>query len=120
MDICDGVMIGQFPDNWSDEMKEEAKQMCEMRVYELNSLCVVYTPTCGCPAKISYVLDRYPMSPKIIGKCRVCKKASLHEISDPITFYLKLTKLEYSIQDLKAMHITNGDQKALIKAYLNE
>lgn len=117
IDTYVGKMIGNFPDNWTEEMKGEARQMCEMQAQSLYYLTVVYHPNCGCDTKISFVLDRFPMSPKIICRCQICKKGCLAEISDPITFYLKLTDQEYSCEDLKNMYITDSPQKHLIEKY---
>lgn len=69
-----GKMIGNFPDSWTEEMKEEARQMCEMQAQSLYYLTVVYRPNCGCDTKISFVLDRFPMSPKIYAVVRYVKK----------------------------------------------
>ncbi len=121
MDFGEGVGFLNIPEGLTDEQKkayqDEVKWMMRQQAMELNSLQVIYTPSCGCDGEIGYVLDRYPMSPKIHHRCESCQKYVMACISDPIRFYLKLTDEEYSLEQLREMFITDGPQKEWIERY---
>jgi hypothetical protein len=106
-----------WPKEFSEEQKECFKSYLEFFARKQQSLCVIYLPDCGCPIEQMVILDRYPMSPKIISSCPECKKGCLMEISDPIAFYLPLTKQDFSLEDLKKMYVTDSPQKDLINCY---
>jgi hypothetical protein len=57
------------------------------------------------------------MSLKIHSTCRECGKYSLHEIVDPIEFYLPLTEKIFRLDDLREMAIMDGPQKTYLEAY---
>ncbi len=93
-------------EKYTPEQKEIVLEMIRRHTESLESLCVIYHPDCGCPIEQMVVLDRYPMSPKIISTCPSCSKGCLMEISNPIRFYLPLLKQDYELKDLKDMVIT--------------
>jgi len=80
-------------------------------------LYVVYTPSCKCEIIQDVVLDRYPMSEKIIASCPSCKKMVHLEVSNPIKFYIPILKKEYNLEDLKQMQTTDTWQKEYIELY---
>lgn len=85
----------------------------------LNSLMVIYHPSCGCELDQFVLLDRYPMSEKIISTCPGCNQPGHMELSDPLAFYLPVTEEIYFLEDLKNMVITDTPQKSFIEAYVN-
>jgi hypothetical protein len=103
----------------SEEEKDFVKHMMARKAKELESLCVIYNPSCGCVLDQFVVLDRFPMSEKIICSCPGCDKYCHMQISEPIRFHLPLTEKDYSLEELKSMIVTNSPQKDLIQAYQN-
>jgi hypothetical protein len=79
---------------------------------------VIYRPDCGCPIEQFVLLDRFPMSPKILNQCPECKKPCLSCISDPIIFNTQIGG-DFSLNDLKNSVITESRQKIFLVAYKN-
>lgn len=107
----------KWPDGITEEQKEEFIHNLEMMAEEAAHISVIYTPSCGCPIEQFYVLDRFPMSPKIMSQCPECKKGCLMEISDPIMFYEPLSKKDFSLKDLSEGHIPPSRQHPYMVAY---
>jgi len=103
----------------SDEEKDFIKNLMERRSRELETLFVIYNPSCGCKVDQFVVLDRFPMSQEFISSCPQCDKYCHMEISNPIRFHLALEEKDYSLEELKTMIATNSPQKELIEAYQN-
>jgi hypothetical protein len=103
----------------SKDEKDFVKDLMERKSRELEQLCVIYHPSCGCTVDQFVVLDRFPMSPKIIGTCPACDKYCHMEISEPIRFHLPLHDKDYGLEELKSMIVTNSPQKNLIESYQN-
>ena len=81
-------------------------------------LQVVYNPSCGCPIDQMVLLDRFPMSTKIIcGKCPECKKGCVMEISDPITFHDPLQDVDLTLEELYKCVIPDSEQAHVIRKY---
>lgn len=99
------------------ERNEYLKALLNWHAEESSYLMVIYTPDCGCLIEQFVVLDRYPMSKKIICQCPECKRGCLMEISDPIQFHLPLTKQDVSLQELADGVVTESRQKPFIEAY---
>jgi hypothetical protein len=106
-----------FPQGMSEHDQEGWKHYFRQQFKQRSRLCVIYNPNCGCVVDQLVVLDRFPMSEKIISKCPVCDKGCLMEISDPIIFHCPIRKEDYSLDDLKKMNVTDSDQKPYIEAY---
>lgn len=106
-----------WPEGISDEQKENMIASFRRDFKERSKLCVIYNPDCGCNIDQFVVLDRFPMSKKIMARCPVCEKVCLMEISDPIIFHCPVRKEDYSLDDLKQMYVTDSDQKPYIDAY---
>lgn len=112
------IQVNEPPDvTLSKEQGDVLRYLVESRRREEESLCVIYTPDCGCPVEQFVLLDRFPMSKKIRGVCPECKKGCLMEIIDPIRFHLPMTDQDYELKDLVGMHVTDTYQKNLILAY---
>lgn len=101
----------------SSSKEDCLKYFIEDRYRKLNELVVVYNPNCGCPIDQFFLLDRYPMSPKIHSICPECKNWCLMEISDPIIFHLPLTKQDFTLDDLKNVVVKPCRQEYVIKRY---
>ncbi len=82
-----------------------------------SSICVIYNPDCGCPLDQFVLLDRFPMSKKIISSCPECKKNAYMEISNPIIFHSQLTDEDFSLKDLIDMVINSSWQEEYLKEY---
>jgi len=65
---------------WEHHAKQWAKEQSMVYVF--------YKPSCGCEYRMTVLLDRWPMSEKIISHCKECKEGTLLEISDPIEFFI--------------------------------
>jgi len=116
----DKLIIENWPEGTTEEQKDYARAFLKHIADEQTRLCVIYNPDCGCSIDQMVVLDRYPMSPKIISRCPECKKGCLMEISDPIRFHLPLTDQDFSLEDLKDFIVDETcDQAYLIKRYQN-
>lgn len=111
------VMITKWPEGTTEAQKESIYAMMKAKAQEKTYIYVLYRPSCGCDYFESVLLDRVPMSPKIHSKCRDCGKYSLHEIVEPIEFYLPLTEQIFHLDDLRKMEITEGPQKAYLETY---
>lgn len=96
-----------------------AIQKSIMRRFQRESLsvAVIYNPDCGCPIDHFVLLDRFPMSTKIISSCSECKKGCLMEISEPIIFHDQLTETDFSLEDLDEMIITDSWQYPFLLEY---
>lgn len=102
----------------SINMKESwSKYLFQMTQDELNNLYVIYNPDCGCPIDQFVLLDRYPMSTKIICECPSCKKACIMVITDPIEFHYNLNNEDYSLKDLLEIVVRESNQSDLIHKY---
>src|SRR5574338_224262 len=67
----------------TEEQKEGFKQHLAWHAKQQERLCVIYHPNCGCSIDSFVVLDRFPMSEKIIAcQCPECKNYCTMEISD--------------------------------------
>ncbi len=106
-----------WPEGVTNDQKKYLEGFLRSQSEEKTRLCVIYNPSCGCAVDQFVLLDRFPMSEKIISSCPVCKKRCYMEISDPIKFHLPLLEEDYSLMDLKNMIVTEGPQKHLIEAY---
>lgn len=104
-------------DDVSDSHKIFIESFLKQKFKEKSSLCVIYTPDCGCEIEQFVLLDRFPMSPKIISICPVCKKWCHMEISNPILFHVHLLDKDYTLEDLQKMQFMPGEQAHLIQAY---
>lgn len=104
-------------DGYTEEEKELIKYWANKRIEDEESLCVIYNPNCGCSCDQFIFLDRYPMSPKILCTCPVCKKGCIMEITDPIIFHIPLLNRDYSLKDLIEMEITKTYQSDYIFEY---
>jgi hypothetical protein len=104
-------------DKFSEKEKEQVKYMLEKDAERLASIYVTYEPSCGCEYVQDALLDRFPMSEKILSVCEICKKGILLKISDPIQFYLPLTEQSFSLEDLKTMVINETRQSEYLKLY---
>ena len=81
-------------------------------------LQVVYNPSCGCPIDQMVLLDRFPMSDKIICcKCPQCAKGCVFEISDPIIFHDPLRNEDITLEELYKAIVPDGEQSHLIRKY---
>jgi len=80
------------------EMKEEMEDLMKRRVRELESINVIYKYDC-CEDYQPVLLDRYPMSAKIITKCRQCGKGTYLSIVEPMELQI-LDKI-YTIKELE-------------------
>ncbi len=109
----------KWPSHFTQKDKEGWLYYLQKRAEDQTRLCVIYNPDCGCPIDQDFVLDRYPMSPIILCQCPNCKKGCHMKISDPIRFYLPLTKQEIGLDELKEAYITESDQKIFIDIYRN-
>ena len=94
------------------------KYYTEKFAREQAQLSVIYE--CACGVEHFVVLDRYPMSQKIMTGCCPCKENNIVSLSRPIRFHLPLTDKDYSLDDLRQMYITDSEQKWLIEAYINQ
>ena len=112
------IEISNWPEGITEEQKQYFISYIKHRSEENTRLWVIYHPDCGCHVDQFVLLDRYPMSPKIISRCPECKKGCLMEISDPIIFHLPLTDQDLTLEDLKKFHITESPQKGLIGKYI--
>ena len=107
------------------EMSPEAKEMMEdlikKQARELESLYVVYQYDC-CKDCQTVLLDRYPMSEKIICKCRKCEEYTHLSIVDPIQFYSPLMEETLNKDQLKNDCVIREDhpQWFLLRQYLDE
>ena len=104
------------------EISQEAKEMMEdlmkREVRRLESIYIIYKYDC-CEVYQAVLLDRYPMSEKIICICSECKKGTKISIVNPIEF--KLLDKIYTKDDLKDCTIDpNHYQYIFIKNYLDE
>lgn len=100
------------------EELELIKRQYRARVEREYSIYVIYHPDCGCPVDQFVLLDRFPMSEKIMGSCPNCKKGCLMEISNPIIFYCPLQQKDISLKELaKEMVITKSWQAQFLLAY---
>jgi hypothetical protein len=106
-----------FPEGISEHDQEGLKNYFRQQFKERSRLCVIYNPDCKCNVDQFVVLDRFPMSEKILCMCPVCDKGCLMEISDPIIFHCPIRKEDYTLDDLKNMHVKESDQKPYIDAY---
>lgn len=106
---------------WPEGITEDQKKYFEFhfrqQAEEKTRLCVIYHPSCGCELDQFVVLDRYPMSEKIISTCPACDKGCYMVISDPIRFHLPILNQDYNLEELKQMYVTDGPQKHLIEKY---
>ena len=97
------VVINQ--ENWDKMSEREKEYVTQLGKYHAKQKCllsVIYHPTCGCNLEMFVILDRYPMSEKIIAhKCQGCEKYCTLEISDPPLFHLPLTKQDFTLGDLR-------------------
>jgi|SRR5208282_3078473 len=114
------VMLTKWPEGTTEKQKQWIFQSLQEKAKEKTSIYVLYRPSCGCDYFESVLLDRFPMSPKIFCKCEDCGKVSLHEIVEPIEFYIPLTKQIFLLEDLRDMPIMDGPQKPYLEAYKME
>lgn len=117
MEYSKFVELQKWPDGTTEQQKQYMYALMQEKSREKSYIYVLYRPSCGCEYFESVLLDRFPMSPKIHSICRDCCKGSLHEIVDPIEFYLPLTEQIFTLDDLRKMEITDGPQKAYLEAY---
>lgn len=96
-----------WPEGTTEEQKNWMKAFLNRKAQELMQVCVIYTPNCGCEYESFVVLDRYPMSKKIISKCEVCKKGIFLEISNPIRFHQPWDEKDFELKDMIDMYISN-------------
>jgi hypothetical protein len=105
----------------TDEDMYEVLLHLESNIIRKKFISVIYNPDCGCPIDNMVVLDRYPMSSKILFyRCPHCLKGCTMEISNPIIFHSKLLDEYYPLEDLINMHITDSPQKPFLEAYRQE
>lgn len=106
-----------FPDDYDEKKKEIARQYIEWIKKRDYSVCVIYNPDCGCKVDQFVILDRFPMSKKIISSCPECKKGCLMEISNPPIFYDQLNKIELTLKELQDVVIANTWQQSYLEWY---
>ena len=109
-----------YPRDATYEDMYEVLLHLESNIIRKTFISVIYNPDCGCPIDNMVVLDRYPMSSKILHRCPECHKGCKLEISNPIIFYSKLLDEDYQLEDLINMHITDSPQKPFLEAYRQE
>ncbi|HEY3527457.1 MAG TPA: hypothetical protein VGK47_14775 [Nitrososphaeraceae archaeon] len=114
------IEIGKWPEGTTEAQKDHFRSYIKWKCEQQISLCVIYHPNCGCEVDQFVLLDRYPMSEKIISRCPACDKGILMEISDPIIFHLPLTKQDYTLEDIKNGYVTDSPQKHWIEMYKNQ
>lgn len=103
--------------NEEELIQREVDYILKWNERESSSLCVIYNPDCGCSVDQFVLLDRVPMSPKIISSCPNCKKGCLMEISDPIIFYDPLEEKDIPLNQLVNYVILQSWQEDYIKTY---
>lgn len=108
-------ILKENPD-WTDEQKKIAQDRAERRARELTDVCVIYRPDCGCEVEQFVVLDRFPMSPKIMAPCPACDKSCLLEISEPPRFHTEIGG-DFTLENLKTSFIFDTWQKPLLESY---
>jgi pyridoxine/pyridoxamine 5'-phosphate oxidase len=101
----------------TEEQKKWFDHFIEKRQRELSSVNVIYRPTCGCPYEYTVLLDRFPMSKKIMIHCKDCKKGTFLEISDPIIFHFPWNKQDITLEELRKMEIMDSPQKPYLESY---
>ena len=106
-----------WPAGTTKQQKKWFLSHLRQKAKERERLCVIYHPDCGCSIEYFVVLDRFPMSEKIHCLCDECKKGCLLEISDPIIFHLPLTNQDYTLEEIKKMHVSLSFQKHLIEKW---
>jgi hypothetical protein len=111
-------MIWLNTEGLDEEAKKYAEYLCKKKADELTNVMVIYRPDCGCQIEQFVLLDRFPMSPKILNRCPECKKACLSEISDPIIFSTQIGG-DFSLEDLKNSTVTDCPQKIFLELYKN-
>lgn len=104
----------------AEKLKEHILDMLKRNYDRHFSIYVVYKPSCGCDETREVLLDRYPMSQKIHGKCHECVNYLLFEISNPIKFYCPWEESEYSLHDLFESYLPDSPQKPFLECYLRE
>lgn len=103
-----------------EEKKKILQWIARLRFQELNAMTVIYNPDCGCSVDQFVLLDRYPMSKKIISTCPVCQKGCLMEITNPPVFHIELNDQDYQLDDLCEMNISQSNQSPYILLYQQE
>ena len=105
-------------------MKPEIRTYFDYRVQkaieEIEFFSVIYNPDCGCSVDQFVMLDRYPMSKKIISQCPCCKSGCLMEITNPVIFHLVPTGLDYSLEELSKLKLdTTTRQFPYLQSYID-
>lgn len=100
-------------EKFTDEQIEILKELTLFKMQEsVKTLFVWYNSNCETKKckkeklQYSFLLDRFPMSPKIHNPCSNCKKLDLLQISDPITFYDSVFNKDMSLEELANCCIT--------------
>ena len=99
------------------QVLQTVKIILESQARRRVAISVIYNPDCECPIDQFFLLDRYPMSKKIISSCPECKKNAYMEISDPIIFHSELPEQDFELKDLMDMVINSSWQEKYLKAY---
>jgi len=112
-----GYVVLNIPENFTNEQRECVIELIKHKAKQEESLYVMYESDCGCEGYETVLLDRFPMSEKIMHQCHLCKKGIICSITQPPIFYLPLLKQKYTHQEMSEMLVTEGRQKELIEAY---
>jgi hypothetical protein len=101
-----------------DKAKEYAQYLAKRHAESLQWISCGYH--CKCGADTFYVIDRYPMSPKIMFQCESCKEMSLKPIIKPYEFFNKILGY-FSAEKLKDLVWSKGNQQRMfIECMLEE
>ena len=104
--------------NGNKEIDEEIIHMVNQQTIRKTSVHMMYKPSCGCEYEKPVLLDRFPMSEKIIcGKCSDCLKFITLDLIRPYIFYVPMTEIRITHEELRTHLITPGRQEAFLKAY---
>lgn len=119
-DAIINVNESQFKDATHQDIENIKEYYKSMIQEKANSFCVIYETDCDnkkckCHKEMIcekfVVLDRYPMSEGIHGKCPECGHWVIDRISDPIRFHCTTQNNDFSLEDLTDMVIVMDIQK---------
>ena len=101
---------------YDDEEMKHIKYIIFQSMQSNFSVHLIYEHSC-CKQQQAVMLDRYPMSEKIICVKCDCGKYGELTILRPITFWDPLLKMNISMEDLSNSHITDTRQKHFLELY---
>lgn len=83
-----------WPDGATEEQKKFFLHSLNIAAKRKKMVHVLYTPSCKCDYQATVLLDRFPMSYKILSQCDICKKGVLMKITEPPIYYIPETDEE--------------------------